>query len=104
MRLTPSSTARRSVARAAGLSAGGPQMPAPVMRMAPKPRRLTVRPPPMAKVPAAAAVIAFVVVIESLLSIHPIPTLHFDGRFAAGDSHPATSSRAEHYFKSRQLR
>src|SRR5215470_6593173 len=37
MRLTPSSTARRSTARAAARSLGSPQMPSPVIRIAPKP-------------------------------------------------------------------
>jgi hypothetical protein len=37
---------------------GRPQMPSPVMRMAPKPRRVTSRSPPMLNVPEAAAVVA----------------------------------------------
>ena len=41
IRLTPSSITRRSSARAASGSSGGPQMPSPVMRIAPKPRRRT---------------------------------------------------------------
>ena len=53
MKLTPSSTARRSVASAPGTSAGRPQMPLPVMRMAPKPMRFTVRSPPRPKMPLA---------------------------------------------------
>src|SRR5947207_11641278 len=41
----PSSTALRSTAMASSWSSGGPQMPEPVMRMAPKPRRRTGRSP-----------------------------------------------------------
>src|SRR4029453_7012520 len=52
MKLTPSSIARRNTAFASSRSAGGPQMPSPVIRMAPKPRRLTVRSPPTSIVPA----------------------------------------------------
>src|SRR5690242_12141635 len=55
MKLTPSSTARRSAAWACSRSGGGPQMPCPVIRIAPKPRRFTVRSPPMSIVPAADA-------------------------------------------------
>ncbi len=41
----------RSVTGAAPRSARSPQMPAPVTRIAPKPRRWTARSPPMLKVP-----------------------------------------------------
>ena len=50
MKLTPSSMARRSTATASARSAGSPQMPGPVIRMAPKPSRLTVL-PAISKVP-----------------------------------------------------
>ncbi len=56
MKLTPSSTARRSTACASSRSGGSPQIPRPVIRIAPNPRRLTVRSPPMSIVPASAAV------------------------------------------------
>src|SRR5271156_4331749 len=56
MKLTPSSTTRRSVAMACSRLGGSPQTPGPVIRIAPKPRRLTVRSPPTSMVPAAAAV------------------------------------------------
>src|SRR6266851_6131047 len=56
MKLTPSSTTRRSVAMAWSRLGGSPQIPDPVIRMAPKPSRLTVRSPPTSIVPAAAAV------------------------------------------------
>src|SRR4051794_34176666 len=45
MWFTPSSMARRSTARAASRSAGGPQTPGPGRRIAPKPTRRTWRPP-----------------------------------------------------------
>ena len=44
-------------------SLGSPQIPSPVMRMAPKPRRWMVRSPPTEKVPLAVAFTAVVVVI-----------------------------------------
>ena len=55
MRLTPSSTARRSTRRASSGSSGSPKIPRPVRRMAPKPNRLTMRSPPKENVPAGAA-------------------------------------------------
>src|SRR5262245_40569987 len=55
MKLTPNSTARRSTAFATSMFGGGPQTPAPVTRIAPKPSRLTVRSPPMSIVPACLA-------------------------------------------------
>ena len=55
MKLTPSSTTRRSVALACPSSGGSPQMPLPVIRIAPKPIRRTTRSPPISMVPAAAA-------------------------------------------------
>ncbi len=54
IRLIPSSTARCSTRLASSRSGGSPQMPFPVMRMAPNPRRRTVGPSwPMVKVPVA---------------------------------------------------
>src|SRR5258707_14420075 len=50
MSWTPRSTARRRSARAAARSRGGPQVPGPVIRMAPNPRRRTSMSPPTAKV------------------------------------------------------
>src|SRR3989475_11017864 len=55
MKLTPSSTARRRTAIAAAGFLGGPQIPSPVIRMAPKPRRCTVSSPPSEIVPLEAA-------------------------------------------------
>src|ERR1700760_1736027 len=54
MRLTFSSTARRSTACAAARSFGGPHTPGPTRRIPPKPSRWTVR-SPSATVPAAPA-------------------------------------------------
>src|SRR3954467_9528579 len=56
MWLTPSSTARRRTAWARSTPAGRPQMPGPVSRMAPKPRRLTSSSPAIPNVPEAVAV------------------------------------------------
>src|SRR5882757_5018831 len=55
MTLIPSSAARRKTLMASFRSLGGPQTPLPVILMAPKPRRLTGRSPPMANWPACAA-------------------------------------------------
>jgi hypothetical protein len=55
IRFTPSSTTRRRRRLAASGSSGGPQMPSPVMRIAPKPTRLTSRSPPMVKVAVTAS-------------------------------------------------
>src|SRR6185437_14595464 len=57
MKLTFSSTALRSTRTASCASAGGPQIPGPVMRMAPNPNRFTVTPVPSVIVPAADAVL-----------------------------------------------
>ena len=53
MKLTPSSTARRNVALASSRSGGSPQIPRPVMRIAPNPSRRTVRSPPRSSVVTA---------------------------------------------------
>src|SRR6266699_5900802 len=46
MKLTPSSTARRKTFFAFSRSGGQPQIPSPVKRIAPNPRRLIKRSPP----------------------------------------------------------
>src|ERR1700726_1770641 len=61
MKLMPSSNARRSTRLHSSRSAGSPQMPSPVIRMAPNPNRLTGMSPPMSIVPASAAVTVLVV-------------------------------------------
>ncbi len=44
MKLTPSSMERRSTASASSRSSGSPQMPSPVIRIAPNPRRRMLLP------------------------------------------------------------
>src|SRR5271165_5862558 len=55
MKLMPNSTTRRSVASALLRSSGGPQIPFPVIRIAPNPRRWAVMSPPSEIVPACEA-------------------------------------------------
>src|SRR5918999_3861817 len=57
MKSMPSSTARRRPARAPSRSGGSPQIPSPVMRIAPYPRRCTVRSPPRSSIPALTALV-----------------------------------------------
>src|ERR1700688_2743399 len=63
MKLTPSSTALRRTANALLRSFGGPQMPSPVRRIAPKPRRCTEISPPSDTFPATLAESSFVFMI-----------------------------------------
>src|SRR5258708_39590500 len=56
MKVTSSSPARRSAALARSQSGGSPQIPGPVIRIAPNPTRFTVRSPPTSILPAASAV------------------------------------------------
>src|SRR5580658_5516002 len=65
MKLTPSSTARLKTANAPLRSFGGPHIPLPVTRMAPKPRRWTEALPPSETVPAKLAETFFVVIRTS---------------------------------------
>src|SRR6185312_3977745 len=61
MKFTPRRTARCNTLTAVATSGGSPQTPRPVMRMAPKPRRLTSRSAPRTSCPAAAAfMLAFI--------------------------------------------
>src|ERR1700730_9442992 len=55
MKLTPRSGKRFRTRFASSRSLGSPQIPGPVMRIAPKPRRWTGRSPPREKVPLFAA-------------------------------------------------
>src|SRR6266849_462175 len=64
MKLTSSSTARRRTAKAPLRSFGGPQMPSPVSRIAPKPRRCTEISPPSETSPAILAEISFLFTIH----------------------------------------
>src|SRR5437660_2641278 len=61
----PSSTARRRTASAPFRSFGGPQMPSPVRRIAPKPRRWTEISPPSEIFPAKLAEISFLFILTS---------------------------------------
>src|SRR6187200_2061332 len=67
MKLIRSSGTRLRVRVASALSAGGPQMPGPVRRIAPKPRRLTSISPPILNEPDLRA--------SSLSIIHPSSVL-----------------------------
>src|SRR5258708_4369217 len=55
MKSTPSSTARRNTRIASARSAGSPQIPGPVMRIAPYPSRVIATLPPRENTPLAAA-------------------------------------------------
>src|SRR5262249_23540857 len=63
MKLTPSSTARRRTAIASVRFLGGPQMPSPVRRIAPNPRRYAETSPPSKTLPAKLADISFAFII-----------------------------------------
>src|SRR5439155_837806 len=63
--LMPSSSVRRRTRLHSSRSAGSPQMPAPVRRMAPKPKRFTVKSPPRSIVPAS---VALMVVVRSAMA------------------------------------
>src|SRR6266849_700389 len=65
MKLISSSTARRRTAKAALRSFGGPHMPSPVRRIAPKPRRCTEISPPNETFPAAFAESSFLFIMTS---------------------------------------
>src|SRR3954468_1904294 len=69
MRSTPSSTARRSTRTHSARSAGSPQIPGPVRRIAPKPSRCTVR-SAISNVPEA----WFTAWVMVALSSRPCPT------------------------------
>src|ERR1700682_5687635 len=64
MKLISSSTARRRTSNAAFRSLGGPQMPSPVRRIAPKPRRCTEISPPSETSPAKLAESSFLFMID----------------------------------------
>src|SRR4029077_7567363 len=76
MKLTSSSTARRRTANAVFRSFGGPQMPSPVRRIAPKPRRCTESSPPSETSPAKLAESSFLFMTTS--KIVPLPSSHAD--------------------------
>src|SRR6267143_883643 len=74
MKLISSSTARRRTAKAALRSFGGPHMPSPVRRIAPKPRRCTEISPPNETFPAAFAESSFLFIMTS--KIFPLTLPH----------------------------
>src|SRR5215472_17320713 len=69
MKLTPSPTARRRTATASVRFLGGPQMPSPVRRIAPNPRRCTEISPPSETLPPKLADISFAFMIFSFYSL-----------------------------------
>src|SRR5260370_7982308 len=64
MKLIARPTARRKTANAPWRSLGGPQMPSPVRRIAPKPRRCTEISPPSETSPAILAENSFLFTID----------------------------------------
>src|SRR6267143_1545301 len=64
MKLISSSTARRRTDKAALRSFGGPQIPSPVRRIAPKPRRCTEISPPSETSPAKVAESSILFIID----------------------------------------
>src|SRR6201985_3001703 len=73
MKVTSSSMARRTACLARSRSGGAPQMPGPVIRIAPNPSRFTVRSPPTSILPAAAAVGLALMTAPSLASLRSPP-------------------------------
>src|SRR6266403_3388958 len=74
MKLTSSSTARRKTANAPWRSFGGPQMPSPVRRIAPKPRRCTESSPPSEISPARLAERFFLFMVDLQNPLERYPT------------------------------
>src|ERR1700735_2501598 len=68
MNCAPNSTARRKTATALARSLGGPQMPSPVKRIAPKPRRFTVTSLPSKTCPAWLAESSFLFMVSPPIS------------------------------------
>src|SRR5215211_24168 len=91
IRLTPSSTARRSTAMAPSWSAGGPQIPGPVIRIAPNPSRRTVR-SPILIVPADSSVSAVVPSVTYSKLARQVEAVH-----AASSSASLSSSSARSF-------
>src|ERR1700722_16255310 len=83
MKLTPSCAALWTTFSAAATSAGGPQTPGPVIRMAPKPRRFTFRSPPSVIWPAAAALGVAVMVWHLESWIKAQETFEFSKHYAS---------------------
>src|ERR1700675_4776506 len=96
MKLTLSSTARRRTFRAPFRSFGGPQMPAPVRRIAPKPRRWTEISPPSEIFPAKLAEISFFFILTSNC-INSNFVSRWRSRRQPFNRHRAHSSGVEHF-------
>src|SRR5436309_8099314 len=81
IKFTPSSTARLRTLSAFSRSGGQPQMPSPVIRIAPKPSRLTGRSPPNFQVGFVTGLIAVdesaprIVADPPAKSVAPVPRL-----------------------------
>src|SRR5260370_28947638 len=89
MKLISSSTARRRTANAAWRSFGGPQMPAPVRRIAPNASRCTEISPPSETSPATPAESSFLLMIDLENSCFTLPNAdrHRFSSFAGRRSH-----------------
>src|SRR6266852_7859877 len=96
MKLTSSSTARRRTAMAPLRSFGGPQMPSPVRRMAPKPRRCTEISPPNEIFPAALAE-------TSLSFINDLQNSYFNSSSLLTEHRASRSGRRSHEFRPRWI-
>src|SRR5580765_1166077 len=96
MKLMPSSTARRSTAMAPLRSFGGPQMPSPVRRIAPKPRRCTEISPPNEIFPTALA--------ETFsLFINDLQNSYFSSSSLLTEYGTSRSPRRSHEFRPRRI-
>src|SRR5271166_3696031 len=93
MKFTSSSTARRRTASAPGRSFGGPQMPSPVRRIAPYPRRCTEISPPNEIFPALLAESSFLFMIVSKILLFELSDSHGLSNFPRRGSHELRSDR-----------
>src|ERR1700674_2484275 len=101
MKSISSSTARRRTANARVRSFGGPQMPSPVRRIAPKPRRCTEISPPSETSPAKLAESSFLLMVDLQIlpltlshesgNTTPIPNTHGNNLLLLSSIAPATS-------------
>src|SRR6266436_555341 len=96
MKLMSSSTARRRTAMAPLRSFGGPQMPSPVRRIAPKPRRCTEISPPNEIFPAALAETSF-------LFINSLQNSYFSSSSLLTEHGASRSRRRSHEFRPRRI-
>src|ERR1043166_6066281 len=73
MKLTPRSTARRKTFLAFSRSGGQPQIPSPVMRIAPKPSRFTDRSAPNKNVSPLLLMLLLILVVAAVIFCKIIP-------------------------------